>query len=116
MESPSSVWFSEKSPLWPGQAKLLLDYLSILLSSFQLSGLTFTPVLSLVQAMTLEIEEKLEDFKSEFQHIQVFKTKTYGLMLVLDGAIQVSSFLLFIFHLLLFQLSSLNTGSLVHRA
>ena len=39
--------------------------------------------------MTLEIEQKLEDFKSDFQHIQVFKTKSYGLMLVLDGAIQV---------------------------
>jgi len=55
--------------------------------------------------MTLEIEQKLEDFKSDFQHIQVFKTKSFGLMLVLDGAIQVRTKL---------HPSSLSLGWLAH--
>jgi spermidine synthase len=54
-------WFSEISPeMWPGQAN------------------------------SLEIREKLYDERSEFQHVQVFKTSTYGNLLVLDGCIQAT--------------------------
>ena len=54
-------WFSEISPeMWPGQAN------------------------------SLEIQEKLYDQQSEFQHVQVFKTSTYGNLLVLDGCIQAT--------------------------
>eukprot|EP00048_Salpingoeca_helianthica_P009813 m.140739 g.140739 ORF g.140739 m.140739 type:complete len:141 (-) comp14955_c0_seq2:547-969(-) len=60
LKSSSSTWFSELSPLWPGQA------------------------------FSLEIERVLEDLRSDFQHIVVAQTKTYGNMLILDGAIQVT--------------------------
>jgi len=53
-------WFTEFSPLWPGQA------------------------------LSLEIESILFDAKSEFQHILIFQSKTYGKVLVLDGAIQLT--------------------------
>ena len=42
------------------------------------------------QANSLEIQEKLYDQHSEFQHVQVFKTSTYGNLLVLDGCIQAT--------------------------
>ena len=42
------------------------------------------------QANSLEIQEKLYDQQSEFQHVQVFKTSTYGNLLVLDGCIQAT--------------------------
>lgn len=53
-----TVWFEEKNDLWPGQA------------------------------MTLEITDLLESHNSEFQHIEVYQTKTYGKMLVIDNVIQ----------------------------
>ncbi|XP_067946087.1 spermidine synthase-like [Watersipora subatra] len=60
MDHPSITggWFAEKNELWPGQA------------------------------MTLEVEEVLFTEKSEYQDILVFKSKTYGNVLVLDGVIQ----------------------------
>ncbi|XP_005100180.2 spermidine synthase [Aplysia californica] len=51
-------WFSELSELWPGQC------------------------------MSLEVEEVLHKEKSKYQDILVFKSKTYGNVLVLDGVIQ----------------------------
>ncbi|XP_026222606.1 spermidine synthase [Anabas testudineus] len=51
-------WFTELSPLWPGQA-----------TSF-------------------EVEEVLYHQPSKFQDVMVFKSKTYGTVLVLDGVIQ----------------------------
>jgi len=42
------------------------------------------------QAFSLEVEQTLFDKKSEYQHIQVFKSKTYGTVLVLDGVIQAT--------------------------
>eukprot|EP00743_Colponemidia_sp_Colp-15_P000986 GILK01001090.1.p1 GENE.GILK01001090.1~~GILK01001090.1.p1 ORF type:complete len:297 (+),score=40.83 GILK01001090.1:69-959(+) len=60
MNSLAQGWFSELGPLWPGQC------------------------------FSLEIEETLHDQKSEFQHVQVFKTKSYGTMLVLDNCIQAT--------------------------
>lgn len=53
-------WFSEVNSQWPGQA------------------------------MSIEIEETLHDEKSKYQHVQVFKTKKFGNMLVLDGVIQIT--------------------------
>jgi hypothetical protein len=37
-----------------------------------------------------QISDTLHDEHSEHQHIQVFETKTYGRMLVLDGVIQLT--------------------------
>jgi len=51
-------WFSEINDLWPGQA------------------------------MSLEVEEVLCHEKSKYQDVLVFKSKTYGNVLVLDGVIQ----------------------------
>eukprot|EP00039_Didymoeca_costata_P019422 m.337486 g.337486 ORF g.337486 m.337486 type:complete len:299 (-) comp18146_c0_seq1:1527-2423(-) len=54
------TWFSELGELWPGQA------------------------------MSLEVESVLFDENSKFQHVQVFKSKNYGTVLVLDGVIQIT--------------------------
>nr|XP_033778111.1 spermidine synthase [Geotrypetes seraphini] len=51
-------WFRETCSLWPGQA------------------------------MSLQVEEILYQKKSAFQDILLFKSKTYGNVLVLDGVIQ----------------------------
>jgi len=53
-------WFSEVNPQWPGQA------------------------------MSLEVEEVLFEQKSEYQQVLVFKSKTWGNVLVLDGVIQLT--------------------------
>lgn len=53
-------WFSEVNSQWPGQA------------------------------MSLEVEEVLFEQKSEYQHVLVFKSKTWGNVLVLDGVIQLT--------------------------
>lgn len=60
MNAIKDGWFSEKSKLWPGQA------------------------------MSLEVEEVLFHEKSKFQDVLVFKSKTYGNVLVLDGCIQAT--------------------------
>lgn len=51
-------WFMEKGTLWPGQA------------------------------MSLEVDEILHHSQSDFQDILLFRSKTYGVVLVLDGVIQ----------------------------
>ena len=53
-------WFSETEAMWPGQR------------------------------MCLEVEEVLLNGRSQFQDILVFKSKTYGNVLVLDGVIQLT--------------------------
>lgn len=53
-------WFTEANELWPGQA------------------------------FSLEVEEVLFDEKSEFQHVQVLQTSTWGKALILDGVIQLT--------------------------
>jgi len=58
MEFFKKNWFSELGELWPGQ--------------------TFS----------LEVQEVLYHKKSKFQDVIVFQSKTYGKVLVLDGAIQ----------------------------
>jgi len=42
------------------------------------------------QRFGLRVTAKLDDVHSEFQHIQVFDTATYGRLLVLDGVIQLT--------------------------
>jgi len=58
MDSFKKGWFTESSPLWPGQS------------------------------MSLEVEEVLHEEKSDYQHIVILKTKTFGNALILDGVIQ----------------------------
>jgi len=53
-------WFTENEVMWPGQA------------------------------MSLKIEEVLYEGRSDFQDILVFRSSTYGIVLVLDGVIQVT--------------------------
>jgi len=53
-------WFSEVHELWPGQC------------------------------MSLEVETVLFDGTSEYQHVQVLQSKTWGKVLVLDGVIQLT--------------------------
>ncbi|XP_073020244.1 spermidine synthase 1-like [Primulina eburnea] len=53
-------WFSEISPMWPGEAH------------------------------SLKIEKILFQGKSDFQNVLVFQSSTYGKVLVLDGVIQLT--------------------------
>ena len=53
-------WFSESEVMWPGQA------------------------------MSLKVEEVLYEGRSEFQDVLVFRSATYGNVLVLDGIIQLT--------------------------
>ena len=53
-------WFSESEVMWPGQA------------------------------MGLKVEEVLHESRSDFQDILVFRSSTYGTVLVLDGVIQLT--------------------------
>lgn len=53
-------WFSERGQLWPGQA------------------------------MSLKVEEILFQGQSDYQDVLVFRSSTYGNVLVLDGVIQVT--------------------------
>jgi spermidine synthase len=53
-------WFSEMSPMWPGEAH------------------------------SLKVEEILFEGKSDYQNVMVFRSSTYGKVLVLDGVIQLT--------------------------
>ncbi|CAN6213811.1 unnamed protein product [Urochloa humidicola] len=53
-------WFSEISPMWPGEAH------------------------------SLKVEKMLFQGKSDYQNVMVFQSSTYGKVLVLDGVIQVT--------------------------
>ncbi|XP_059316541.1 spermidine synthase 1 [Lycium ferocissimum] len=53
-------WFSEISPLWPGEAH------------------------------SLKVEKILFQGKSDYQNVMVFQSSTYGKVLVLDGVIQLT--------------------------
>jgi len=53
-------WFTENEVMWPGQA------------------------------MSLKVDEVLYEGRSDFQDVLVFKSSTYGTVLVLDGVIQVT--------------------------
>ncbi|MFS7994963.1 putative spermidine synthase [Helianthus anomalus] len=56
----SSGWFSEISPMWPGEAH------------------------------SLKVEKVLFQGKSDYQNVMVFQSETYGKVLVLDGVIQLT--------------------------
>eukprot|EP00123_Amoebidium_parasiticum_P013007 comp21708_c0_seq1/m.30647 comp21708_c0_seq1/g.30647 ORF comp21708_c0_seq1/g.30647 comp21708_c0_seq1/m.30647 type:complete len:290 (-) comp21708_c0_seq1:345-1214(-) len=58
MDALKQGWFSELGSMWPGQA------------------------------FSVEVEEVLYDKQSEYQHIQVFRSKTWGTVLALDGVFQ----------------------------
>ncbi|XP_070560365.1 spermidine synthase-like isoform X2 [Ptychodera flava] len=58
MNTIKDGWFSEFSPLWPGQC------------------------------MSLEVDEILYEGRSKFQDVIVFRSKSYGNVLILDGVIQ----------------------------
>jgi len=60
MDSLAKGWFSELGVMWPGQA------------------------------MSLEVEEVLFKGRSEYQDVVVFKSKTFGTVLALDGVIQLT--------------------------
>lgn len=60
MDALAKGWFSELGVMWPGQA------------------------------FSLEVEEVLFQGKSEYQDVVVFKSKTYGTVLALDGVIQLT--------------------------
>eukprot|EP00761_Pharyngomonas_kirbyi_P014217 gb/GECH01014247.1/.p1 GENE.gb/GECH01014247.1/~~gb/GECH01014247.1/.p1 ORF type:complete len:305 (+),score=68.93 gb/GECH01014247.1/:1-915(+) len=60
MDRIKNGWFSEVHNMWPGQA------------------------------LSLEVEEVLYHGSSEYQDILVFRSKSYGNVLVLDGAIQIT--------------------------
>ncbi|CAN0892903.1 Spermidine synthase 1 [Linum grandiflorum] len=53
-------WFSEMSPMWPGEAH------------------------------SLKVEKMLFQGKSDYQNVMVFQSATYGKVLVLDGVIQLT--------------------------
>lgn len=58
VEISGKQWFHEANSQWPGIA------------------------------LTLEVEAVLEDFHSDYQHVQVFKSTTFGVVLILDDVIQ----------------------------
>lgn len=60
MDQNLSGWYTERSPMWPGQA------------------------------FSLQVKKMLLEKKSQFQNIQIFESTHYGKVLVLDGAIQFS--------------------------
>lgn len=60
MDNLPKGWYSEVSSFWPGQAQ------------------------------SLEVEEVLFEAKSDFQDVKVYKTKAWGTIFTLDGAIQVT--------------------------
>ncbi|KJE94058.1 spermidine synthase [Capsaspora owczarzaki ATCC 30864] len=59
-DSIQDGWFTEKSDLWPGQG------------------------------LALKVKQVLHHAKSDFQDILVFQSESYGNVLVLDGAVQVT--------------------------
>ncbi|KAL3726557.1 hypothetical protein ACJRO7_031456 [Eucalyptus globulus] len=60
MPSVIPGWFSEISPMWPGEAH------------------------------SLKVEKILFQGKSDYQNVMVFQSSTYGKVLVLDGVIQLT--------------------------
>lgn len=49
-------------------------------------------------AFSLKIKAKLHDERSEFQHIEIFETETYGRLMVFDGCVMLTSLDNFIYH------------------
>lgn len=49
-------------------------------------------------AFSLKIKEKLHDEQSEFQHIEVYATETFGNLMIIDGCTMVSQRENFVYH------------------
>ena len=49
-------------------------------------------------AFSLKIKKKLHDEQSEFQHIEIYETETYGRLMVFDGCVMLTSLDNFIYH------------------
>lgn len=60
------------------------------------------------RGLRIEIEKKLEDFKTKYQHLQVFDTKYFGRMLVLDNVVMLTEYDEFAYHEMLAHVA-LNT-------
>ncbi|MBU0532718.1 polyamine aminopropyltransferase [Candidatus Micrarchaeota archaeon] len=60
------------------------------------------------RAMRIEINEKLEDVYSKYQHIKIFDTKAFGKMLVLDETVMLTEYDEFAYHEMLTHVA-LNT-------
>jgi len=59
----------------------------------------FTEVVPVAQsAFSLKIKQKLHDEQSEFQHLEIFETETFGNLMVIDGCTMVSSRDNFFYH------------------
>ncbi|MPD02594.1 Spermidine synthase 2 [Portunus trituberculatus] len=58
MDQHLKGWYTERSPMWPGQA------------------------------FSLKVDRTLLHKRSKFQDIEIFESTNYGKVLVLDGAIQ----------------------------
>ncbi|CAL4156919.1 unnamed protein product [Meganyctiphanes norvegica] len=60
MDQQLTGWYTERSPMWPGQA------------------------------FSLQVEESILQKKTKFQKLEIFQSTHYGKVMVLDGAIQFS--------------------------
>ena len=49
-------------------------------------------------AFSLKIKAKLHNEQSEFQHIEIYETETYGRLMVFDGCVMLTSLDNFIYH------------------
>jgi len=49
-------------------------------------------------AFSLKIKAKLHDEQSQFQHIEIYETQTYGRLMVFDGCVMLTSMDNFIYH------------------
>jgi spermidine synthase len=59
----------------------------------------FTEVVPVAQsAFSLKIKQKLHEEQSEFQHLEIFETETFGNLMVIDGCTMVSSRDNFFYH------------------
>jgi len=49
-------------------------------------------------AFSLSVKEKLHDEKSEFQHIEIYSTETFGNLMVIDGCVMLTERDNFLYH------------------
>ncbi|MCM2972503.1 polyamine aminopropyltransferase [Larsenimonas suaedae] len=49
-------------------------------------------------AIALKVQEKLLDITSEYQHLEVYQTETYGRLMVLDGCVMLTDRDNFLYH------------------
>ncbi|MGI9320949.1 MAG: polyamine aminopropyltransferase, partial [Thiogranum sp.] len=49
-------------------------------------------------ALSLQIREKLHDEKTGFQHIEIYSTTHFGILMVIDGFVMLTSLDNFLYH------------------